>query len=74
MIISTCFLIVYLESDIYINVGNWHAQAVKEFEEEDGICILASMVMRCGLWLRSKCRVAHSIPNVCVTGKTVISR
>ena len=35
-IISTCFLIVYqnLQSDIYI-VGNWHAEAVKEFEEEE---------------------------------------
>ena len=32
--ISTCFLIVYLQSDIYI-VGNWHTDAVKEFEEEE---------------------------------------
>ena len=34
--ISTCFLIVYqnLQSDINI-VGNWQAQAVKEFEKKE---------------------------------------
>ena len=29
-----CLLIVFLLCDIYI-VGNWHAEAVEEFEEEE---------------------------------------
>jgi len=31
-IISMCLLIVVLQSDTYI-VGNWHAEAIEEFEE-----------------------------------------
>jgi len=34
-----CLLIVFLQSDIYI-VGNWHAEAVKEFKEEEGLVLV----------------------------------